>query len=1019
MSKCRFLAALGMTSLPLCLQAQMTVTGRVTSGDQPIQGASVSIRDLDVSARTNVDGVYSFIIRATQVRGQTITIVARHSRYGSQTAQLALTGGSVVQNFALAVVEQPVVSTIPEGTQPRVPPAGRTLDSLAFGSAAGLDVASALAGHFPGLNVTTASNGGSAPMVFRGPRSINGSTQPLVVVDGSVIDNASYTTAMQRFGLGGFDYGTPLQDLALDDIAGVTLLSGASAVPLYGSRAANGVLFVTTKQGGSLRGFDVSGSVRYSGESVTRLPTFQNRYGQGLGGQFEFFDGQGGGINDNVDQSWGPALDGQPIPQHSLTEPRRPDVRHWLPHPSGVRDYFESGSTIDANVALNATRQWASGRVALNARDVTGVTPNFSSRRLGLTFAGTAQPTPRLTGRVNLQVIDASAENRPATGFDEVNPVSGFTRMGRQVDFEALRAPIMSGTEQLNWIYTTRNNPFFQSTRNSNDDSRSHVIGGGTLKLDIGRGVSATLTGALDDVSEDRNIDVATGWRGLYPTSLGRRDFSSGGTERQTLDIAERTLGVAVTAAPRRLYGFDAGAVVGAEQRNNSFDVATAVADTGTASASDSSSTDITSFYMIGSVSRAGKLFVDGGLRVEQSDAYPKDLGSALFPSVAVTYDALSAIGSLRPYLGNARVRASWWRAGNEITPRVLQQTYAGGGTATDPTLGVPNDSVALPERTTGIEVGTEIASRNDRVALNLSWYNEKSREVLIALAGFLGHTAELTNTGFEAQLRAVPLSGTSAQADARWELSASIARNSNTVDRLIAGAENVSLAPSIWGASLSAHAGQALGVIVGNRYLRDAATGALLLSNGLPIPDAQGVSVLGTTQPSWTSSLRSALKWGAFDFSLLLDARAGGKVFSATNFWGSFAGTLESTLQGRESGLLITGLDSITGVANTDSVTAESYFHSLGTIHEAWVFDASYWKLREARLTYSIPLRFVPGFRDHTVRASLVGRNLVTSARAPNIDPETALSAGVFQGFEMGQLPNTRSIGLQISVVP
>jgi hypothetical protein len=144
-----------------------------------------------------------------------------------------------------------------------------------------------------------------------------------------------------------------------------------------------------------------------------------------------------------------------------------------------------------------------------------------------------------------------------------------------------------------------------------------------------------------------------------------------------------------------------------------------------------------------------------------------------------------------------------------------------------------------------------------------------------------------------------------------------------------------------------------------------------------------------------------------------------GGKIFSATNKWGSSAGTLASTLVGRDTGLVIAGVDSVSGAANTTNVTAEAYFHALGAVAEAWVYDASWAKLRHALLTYELPLRFVPGYREQLARISIVGRNLFTWAMAPNIDPETALSVGPFQGFEMGQMPTTRSIGVLMSVTP
>jgi hypothetical protein len=161
-------------------------------------------------------------------------------------------------------------------------------------------------------------------------------------------------------------------------------------------------------------------------------------------------------------------------------------------------------------------------------------------------------------------------------------------------------------------------------------------------------------------------------------------------------------------------------------------------------------------------------------------------------------------------------------------------------------------------------------------------------------------------------------------------------------------------------------------------------------------------------------------------ELSLLFDARLGGKIFSATNMWGSYSGALESTLVGDRApgaavgdSLTIAGVDSVSGSANTTRVSAEQYFHALAAISEPWVYDASYTKLREARLSYAIPTRFLPGFREHILSVSLIGRNLFTWSDAPNIDPETTLSAGTFSGFEMGQLPGARSIGLQVTISP
>ena len=1035
------LVALG---IPGAVHAQMVVSGRVTVANQAVDGATVAIPSLEIEARTTTDGRYNLLVRAAQVRGQIVTVTARHRRFGSQSVALRLTGGSAEQNFAIG--EQPIVTAPPPprrdsvvGTVPagaprrvdvkRVAAQRRVVDSTALQELAGpLDLGSALAGRIPGLVVTSASAlGGSAPMFVRGSRSISGSVHPLVVLDGVPVDRLGFGTAAQQVGFGGFDYGTSLQDIALDDIATVTLLDPANAVLRFGSRAANGVLEIRTKQAGSA-GLQYSVRQRFSMESPTRLPSYQNRFGQGLGGQFEFFDGMGGGINDGADQSWGPALDGQPIPQASLTEPRRADVRHWLPRADGVKGYLESGRTYDLNATLSRASALNGFRLGINARDAAGVTPTTSARRLGVALGAFTQPTPRFSARGNMLFSSNRAEDRPGTGYDEINPVAGFTRFGRQVDLAALRTAVRENEEQINWIYTGRNNPWVQTIANSNTDERTHVLAGVQLAYDLTSWLRASLHGGLGEIHESRELSVASGWRGGFPTALGRGDFSGGGTQSQRLTGSEHTADLSLSTTSLRALGFEIGTVAGIESRGSNFSARTNLADIvsggGTppfAPATEERGTgSVTSLHLSAIAARANYLQLNAGARIEQSSDFRKDLSSAVFPAAGLSYDLAPVVATLEGRLAAARLRASWWRSGNELSRRTLSQAFVGASTPVR-MLTVPLGAGMLPERTTGIEFGAEVASLGRRFGIDLTYYDERSSELLLALGAagpnvLTEQSGEISNKGVELDLRLVPYRGAPGTA---WELRASLARNTNKVEKLADGVDEIPLSPSIWGSSLVAREGSPAGVISGRRYLRNA-TGALVLRNGLPIADQAGpLSVLGSWRPDWTASLQSTVQFRGIELALLLDARRGGKIFSATNMWGSYAGTLESTVADRETGVVVAGVDSLTGASNTTTVEVEDYFHALGAIHEAWVYDASYTKLRDARLSYETSLRSVPGFSGQTLRVSLIGRNLFTWAKAPNIDPETALSAGAFQGFEMGQLPNTRSVGLQLTITP
>ncbi|HMC56793.1 MAG TPA: TonB-dependent receptor plug domain-containing protein [Gemmatimonadaceae bacterium] len=1026
-------------------EAQMIVSGVAVSGNRPADGATIEIRELGLSTRATSEGIYNLLIPAPRVRGQRVTIEARHRRFGSQSTTIVLNGDRITVNFNLTVggnrppENRPPVAEKPSrrDTTVRAPATttslellGRRADSSQFGELAGpVDFSTALAGRIAGLTVTAAPvPGGASPMWYRGPRSLTQWGAPLVVVDGVPIDNAGFTTLSQTFGQGGFDYGSPLQDIALDDIAHVTMMDGVEASLRYGARAANGVLLVATREGGTTRGVSLNHRFLYTSDRPDLLPSYQNQYGQGLDGQFEFFDGAGGGINDGADQSWGPKLEGQPVIQGSLIEPRRPDVRAWLPRSGNVRqDFLEGGHTLDGNIGLVAVRDPESARLSLGARSTRSVTPGQESSRYTLAANGTSRRLDPLTVHGSVQLSRTNNADRPGSGFDEVNPIAGFTRIGRQVDVAALGNRIKDTVEQVNWIYTNnRNNPWFQSRLNSNDDHRGHVTGATDFSYDIGKGATAVLRAGMDMYHESRNLQVESGWKGGYPTPLGRADFSGGGAQQEKLSVNDRVFGLAVNSGTLSRSGQLHGSV-GVEVRRSEYERAMTVDDSSTLGAGSRIVTDslekngmsVGALFVGASATPLTTLRLRGGVRLERWTDLSADQ-QVLYPSIAADYDVLGALPDfLRGRLGAASLRASWWTAGNEVTPRSLERSYVMAGPSAASLLSLVGDSAAGREQTSAIELGALMASTGQRVSLNLGWYSEQSSDVLVGRGAAaqppLARSAEISNSGLQGAFNANVLRDFYGVA---WDFTALFAHNTNKVEKLAEGITEVPLGPPMWGATLVARERRPVGVITGAQYLRDGA-GALVLKNGLPLPDVTAPSDFGTWQPNWTVGVASTIRYGKFELTANMDARLGGNIFSATNLWGSYSGTLSSTLNGRETGFVIPGVDSVSGAANSTQVTGQDYYHALGAIQERWVYDATYLKLRNARITYELPLDFVPFYRQQSARISIVGRNLWTWAKAPNIDPETAVSGAVFQGFELGQLPGARSIGLQLSVTP
>ena len=1032
-------AALVLAPLPALAQRAVTITGHVSSGRTPLQGASVRIEQLDMGTVTNADGRYSIIVPSSRVQGQTVTLTARYLRYAPASVQVVLVGGSLVQDFDLAPTEgaqapQPrpadttvavsrptAAAAVPAGALPtiRLPRAlgGIVVDSSAFLEQAGpVDLPSALAGRIAGVEVqSSGALGGTSAVRVRGAHTIVGNTQPLWVVDGVILDNSSVSLLSQRLGTGGYDYGTPVSDLNLEDIESVRLLRGPAAAMLYGGRAANGVFLVTTRNGRGLSGFDISASQQFSYEEPLRLADYQNQYGQGLGGAFSFFNGKGGGVNDSVSQSWGPAFAGQPLAQSSYTEAGRAEVRPWFAQPDNVKDYFDRGRTLATNVAAQGANSTGQFRLSLANRTSNGITPETQLTRQSATFTGGVRPSSRLDLSASAQLYRDKGQDRPGSGFDESNPVSMLSVLPRQVDINQLRNHVRDANgNQISWNYTSHNNPFFAALANDQHDDRTRVLGGLSATYAFSNMIQGTLRGGADHYTESRRFDVAPGWMGGFPYFAGRGSFATGGFESDDITATQSDVEASARITPRGEFAF----TLGVGRRGNSLSFTPQASDTLPAPGPFPSvvqSTGASALYAFGGIqaSLASWATLDATVRHESS-SLEGATASELYPAVLASLDLTRARPEMRGMLLDAlTVRAGWSRSGNDVLPATALQVAQRAPSAT-------YDQLVTPEVTSGFEVGANAGLLGSRLMVDVSYYSDRTENLLIPLVGDLQRGGAITNHGVEVQATAVPVR----RGNIEWRVGGSFGQNASDVAQLPVvntpggPADMVTLTAPVGGVTLVARERSSLGVIMGTRFLRDA-NGALLLRNGHPLPDSvTGPVVLGNSSPSWTGGVSSGLRIWGLDLSVLFDIRQGGQIFSASNRAGAYAGTLAETSFRPDTGLLIAGTDVATGNANTVHVSTEDYYHSLGAIGERWVYDASFVKLREARATVDLPLHSL-GLHAQRMRLSIIGRNLAMWTNAPNIDPESVLSTSFIGGAELGQLPSVRSVGVQVTLTP
>lgn len=1029
-------ALLSFSTSGVRAQEAVSITGHVAAGGQPVQNATVQIRELGIGTTTNADGRFTFIVPSSKVRGQSVTLTARHVRFNPETYSIRLTGGTLVHDFELFPVGDSRSSSAREVERPagepvtraETPPLGLVVDSTAFDELAGpVDLVSALAGRVVGLDVTSAGSlGGSALAVLRGYHSIVGTNQPLFVVDGIPLENTNFVAPGQPFGLGGFDYGQPIQDIEPSEIASVEILRGPAAAR-YGGRGANGVVLISTRRGRGLSGFEVAVAQTATSESALRLPSYQNSYGQGLNGQYSFFDGVGGGTNDGVAENWGPALQGQAVTQASYSFAGFGEVRPWLPHPGDIASFFTGGTTFTTTASAQQANDRGNFRFSLYRRGSNGIVPTSTLTREGVSLSGEDQFTSAFAMSGRLQVGTDVARSRSATGFDASNTIADFARMGRQVDLGQLKAHVKNlDGQQISWIYTNFNNPYFALNENSNRDDRTRILGGGTLTYAMTPSLHATARVGADHYDQNRNFDITPTSMGGFQYFAGRGDFSRGGFQRQKISASETNLALEVSddiarAAPGAPRSESRVILSGGfEHRNNDFSVTSRGSDQHPDTGSTPTPVTVRGDGSTNSAFASAEWRVNGYTSLVASarnEWYSVINASGLYPALTASIDLARASGAKGDNLTSAVLHGGWSRSGGEVSPLLLRSLFVPGADSGGITI-TASGSLS-PEITTSVEAGISLGFLRNRASVDVTLYDDQTSDVILGVSpGAAGsvvatNVADLSNKGVEVQASVVPIR-TANGSD--WRIDGHIAKNANSVDDL-GGVSAVQLGPVVDGINLQARTGSALGALVGTDYKRNG-SGAMLLQNGVPISDGQQ-HVLGTMAPSWTGGVSSSVHVGHVDASVLVDARMGGSIFSTTNFAGITSGTFAETANRPDSGQVFAGIDAATGQANAVRATTQAYYRALAPIQAAWVYDASFVKLRDVRVSFSWPLRGFAPLAAQSIRVSFIGRNLAMWSKAPNIDPETALSTTSFQGIELGQLPTVKSYGLQISLTP
>ncbi|OKS87403.1 hypothetical protein RG47T_2864 [Mucilaginibacter polytrichastri] len=1030
----------------------VVVSGVITSKSDglPLPGVSILIKGTTTGTQTDIDGKFTLhphindVIRVsfTGLSTQEITI-----KQAETNLQIALLDGQNALNEV--VVTALNISKDKKSLGYTV----QGLKSKDISEAKETNLVNALSGKIAGVNVTNSQGDmGSSRIVIRGETSISGPNQPLFVVDGVPVDNSQF------LGTGGSrDFANGVADINSEDIESLTVLKGPNAAALYGYRAANGVILIKTKNGKGSKGLGVTINSNTSFSNILGLPKYQNEYGQGSNGKFSYVDGKGGGVNDGIDESWGPALNGQLIPQFNSNGVAVP----FVAHPDNVRSFFKTGVTLNNGVSLASSGDKYDFRLGYNNLHQTGVIPNSEQGRNSFILNATYRITPKLTLTTVANYIKDDAANLPGSGGRRAtSTMLQFTWFGRQVDVSQLKNYINANGNTFNWNNSYYSNPYFMAYENTVGQTKNRFIGSAELNYKIIDGLSANFRTGTDYYNDRRKIKIAYGTNGT----------PYGSYEEDAYDVSETNTEGRLQYTKKLNKDFSIDALLGGNIQANSFEEndqkAPKLAVSGLYTLSNSRdpliSSNVFSKYKTYSYFASGQLgfrnyaFLNFTARNDWSSTLPKASLSYFYPSVngsLVLSEALDIKSNVLSYL---KLRGGWSKVGKPTTPYQLINTYdftAPFGTNPQQSANSTDLNPNLkPETTTSAEAGFEAAFFNNRIRLDATIYNTNTINQILNVnvsqsTGYIQkliNGGKINNKGLEVQLGLTPVK----VKDFSWDVNVNYSRNKSKVVSLDNTASLQSyLLGSDGTVQVLAAVGKPYGSIYGLDFQRNANGQVIVNADGTPAVNPT-IQYLGKYTPDWLGSINNSFTYKNFNLSVLIDAHVGGSIYSGTNATGTYTGILASTLPGRgannggigyytvgstniatnasagpngetvnHDGIIYNGVNA-NGSQNTTIISAQSYYKSLTNADAPFVYNATYVKLREIKLGYAVPQRWAKAIGFQAASFAVVGRNLlIIHKNAPNIDPETAFNTGNGQGLEDLTLPTVRNIGFNINL--
>jgi TonB-linked SusC/RagA family outer membrane protein len=1023
------------------------ISGKVSSSDFPegLPGVSVVVKGSTMGTITNSDGAYALNV-------PTLDAVLIYSFIGYYPLEVAINGRSIidVQLKENTTNLQEVVVTGLSLVRDKNS-LGYSVTQIANESLTDVKLnnpINSLAGRVAGLQISATPSGvdGSTRVVLRGVSSLTGSNRPLVVIDGIPVNGGSFGSAGVG---GGKDMGDALSDINRNDVESMTILKGAGAAAIYGSRGANGVILVTTKKGSKNSGTGISLSSSYIIDQPFLFPKLQSTYGQGA---FGTYPSNLIGTEEPWLWSWGPKMEGQ-----SLT--------NWLgekapfnAQPDPFPLYYSNGFSAINTVSFDGGGENSSMRASFTNQDGQGIisTNKISKQTLNLRSTTKLGKIFELDGKVTY--IHGVGKDRPYLAEDPANAAWAISTLPRNVPMSELEGNVVNSNGIENWIWDkTVGNPYWAKANKRNEDEKNRLQSLFSLKSDFSDNLNLIIRTGFDFLNRNTKeyaslgSSVNSNYRGNMNQAFANDiEWNSDFLLNYNKSVSD-LIGVGLSVGGNYRYNKSKGIY----QNGNGWRVPDFynISNLENFSTGESfSEKEVMSLYTLGNISYSDFLYMDFSYRSDWSSTLPAANNRYPFYSLNGSFLFHDILNIPKSFLTKGQLRASYAVTGNDTGPYQTQNYYSVGQTVLPYPIGNLSSQLAFadfkPEIKTSIEVGTNLGFLGGRINFDIDYYSTVTDNQIMSVklapsSGFNSisqNAGSIQNNGIEALLNATIIES---KKGLTWDVSLNATKNTSKVLSLADGQDRIVLQSSILNlATIEVRPGDPFGSIYGYDYARDD-NGNKIVANGFPIKPSRGdYKRLGDINPRLTGGLSNRLRYGNFGLNFLVDFQLGGSFYSHGQLYRELMGTAENTLEGREEWYATHGgsgfLETIPGVipkgyveqgviqndGGLNDIPVDPMLRNLQVIWfnrtvADYIIDASNVRMREVSFSYNVPNNWIKKLPITRMDFSLVGRNLFFFYNAAiNMDPESGYSSSTIgNAFELNSMPASRSLGFNLNV--